>query len=1535
MNTKTLKNSFMTKFLVLLLIAGVVALAAPLAAQNTTVTVNEVQIRDKETTGTAYSNARDVVEGETLQAGDEVWFKVTFSAGVRLSPGLKFSAGYWVTGEDTGDTSLEIVNANGTTWTENASAATVFYFRYTVGGVLRGPKLQIWSGAVYGLTSNSGKIKNNAGTALTVAWPHFVIQDAGAFASGASTQPFVADARTGGGPLPWEIPIRMDGKGPTIVVHNHPSGDANLNSPLKMVSDPVSGQHYSHFVEARRVNYGNRTDFTWFGPGSIYEEPGDPTKNYRAFDGTLNNNKGYSLAPATGTANTGGYKAGEKMVFRVTFSENVTVTNPSDLKLRVQFYERPQTKNASLKSGQGDGTATTLDFEYDVVAGDGNFGDSTSVWGLKRVANTAKITDQYGNEFDFTVWPNNNSRWLAPNHPSASHNVDTYPPTVRIARVPLDADGAPDDDNHDIVYGLAAYDLDLVNQEQGIVERGETFTVYITFLNDLPVGNSNLGESLHPDHLLTASGIKVMAGATPIENAVSNVRYHGMWGRAFTAPQAAVYLATITAPSDYDGDLTVQVPAGSDSAEIVKDIAGNHNYASNMLMVPVGSSIALRNPVATFHGTAPVTYSFGDKIQVKVAFTNVSATNGLFVKPAANGNLPYITLLLGSSADATAKKAYYDAVATTAAIAKSGLIFSYPVVTGDEDDDGVAIEAGLTLNGATISNSDGETPPGAVPSQTILATGASSMAAVAADARRKVDAPDLGVPTKTTLPLPTVTVLKETFVVLAHKGASVSNTGVNNRFHPVGNLPNLENLLGPNSNGGTLELVHTGAADAASKVAGPIITEIMWGSDLSQTDPKLSQWIEIYNASTASVNLSDYSLEVTPFGPDTFSADEKAVDTVGNLGNGKWAVPGQGGRTVAVEATEEMEGADVVPLISMRRKVDFSKAAKDVNNGTLSSSWEASTTPVLNIASNRIATPGAKPATQITQAQRTLIPYSPVIINEIGNFTDNENDWIELRNVSTGEVNLKNWRLSVITAKGTETLVMAFPGDKGDYKLGAGKILLIVNKDPLNTPLVRGKKFGDADGMTAAADQEKHGIETDAMFYDAKGALENLPSGVNLLLVLRSENKTNHEKIVDISGNLFAADEALKTSIWPLKATPAGHSNAIKDGFKDNTVFRRNKAGEGFGDQVWVPVGYTGLGYDRSAGNTDVNGGTPGFPNDALKEKPGDLAGGAVTISEIMVVSDGGRYPQWIELRNSSPSQGINLNDWHLRIENEGTDVDSRRNVTINLPDDYIIGPNQTLLIATRRGSAPEPLNSQRVMLLWTDSDSGGARQALEVDNSRFSMLSMKGFTLELFGKDVALSGTPTDTVTIGAVLLTADKIGDAEQRISLIRYYDGRVATDNWGSAKGSEQLIRIPSDTYYGISDDIGTPGYYPGTALPVSLSSFLPKRTDAGVVIKWTTQSELNNAGFNILRSATKTGAFVVINPTMIQGAGTTGEKQTYSYTDKTAKPNIVYYYQIEDVSFDGHRQRLTGATRLRGHIGAAGKLTTTWGDLKVQE
>ena len=120
--------------------------------------------------------------------------------------------------------------------------------------------------------------------------------------------------------------------------------------------------------------------------------------------------------------------------------------------------------------------------------------------------------------------------------------------------------------------------------------------------------------------------------------------------------------------------------------------------------------------------------------------------------------------------------------------------------------------------------------------------------------------------------------------------------------------------------------------------------------------------------------------------------------------------------------------------------------------------------------------------------------------------------------------------------------------------------------------------------------------------------------------------------------------------------------------------------------------------------------------------------------------------------------------------------------------------------------------------------------------------------------------------------------------------------------------------------------------GKPLPVTLSSFKAVRTAEGAVINWTTESELNNAGFNILRSQTKTGEFVKINAKLIQGAGTTGKRSTYTWTDTTTKPNTVYYYRIEDVSHAGVPQTLT-TTRLRGLISAKGKMVTQWANFKT--
>ena len=331
-----------------------------------------------------------------------------------------------------------------------------------------------------------------------------------------------------------------------------------------------------------------------------------------------------------------------------------------------------------------------------------------------------------------------------------------------------------------------------------------------------------------------------------------------------------------------------------------------------------------------------------------------------------------------------------------------------------------------------------------------------------------------------------------------------------------------------------------------------------------------------------------------------------------------------------------------------------------------------------------------------------------------------------------------------------------------------------------------------------------------------------------------------------------------------------------------------------------------------------------------------------IKITEIMVDTGNGRLPQWIELTNVSGKE-VSLDDWSVMISNSAADTDVvGATVTISLKGRTLgVGGGEdaggtmgkSLLLVAGPGRSSSNLAEAKHEPIFDVSDLVG-------EKGRYTLLSPMGFMIAL------IPPQETGVLTYGD---TAGNLGAAEAwdipmsengRSSLIRretLADGTAtmgtAVNGWVLASGTD-LVSGPQ-TWYGSPEDDGTPGYDAGGPLPVELSHFRPARDKAtgAVVITWATQSELNNAGFFIKRSNQKDGEFKVINATMIAGAGTTSEKQFYTYTDTTAQPNVVYYYQIEDVSLDGNRQTLTRGIRLKGHIGAAGKLTTTWGDLKT--
>ena len=90
-----------------------------------------------------------------------------------------------------------------------------------------------------------------------------------------------------------------------------------------------------------------------------------------------------------------------------------------------------------------------------------------------------------------------------------------------------------------------------------------------------------------------------------------------------------------------------------------------------------------------------------------------------------------------------------------------------------------------------------------------------------------------------------------------------------------------------------------------------------------------------------------------------------------------------------------------------------------------------------------------------------------------------------------------------------------------------------------------------------------------------------------------------------------------------------------------------------------------------------------------------------------------------------------------------------------------------------------------------------------------------------------------------------------------------------------------------------------------LPVSLSSFTAFYDSGTPFLNWTTQTEQNNAYWNIYRSDSENfGQAMRINNETIDGAGTTSDPTNYEYKDEIeVESNQEYWYWIESVDISG--------------------------------
>jgi hypothetical protein len=86
-------------------------------------------------------------------------------------------------------------------------------------------------------------------------------------------------------------------------------------------------------------------------------------------------------------------------------------------------------------------------------------------------------------------------------------------------------------------------------------------------------------------------------------------------------------------------------------------------------------------------------------------------------------------------------------------------------------------------------------------------------------------------------------------------------------------------------------------------------------------------------------------------------------------------------------------------------------------------------------------------------------------------------------------------------------------------------------------------------------------------------------------------------------------------------------------------------------------------------------------------------------------------------------------------------------------------------------------------------------------------------------------------------------------------------------------------------------------------ISLTSFTAQASNGRVKLEWTTEAEIDNAGFNIYRSETEAGEYVKINSELIPAKGSETKGAKYVFTDNIAKNRKTYFYKLEDVDLNG--------------------------------